>query len=35
MEPIADASPEDFRHLIRAELAKWERVVREAGIKAD
>jgi tripartite-type tricarboxylate transporter receptor subunit TctC len=35
MEPVADATPEDFRHLIRAELARWANIVRQAGIRAD
>jgi tripartite-type tricarboxylate transporter receptor subunit TctC len=31
----AESSPDAFAALIRAELQKWERVVREAGIKPD
>jgi tripartite-type tricarboxylate transporter receptor subunit TctC len=34
MDP-ADSSPEAFGQLIGAELARWTKVVREAGIKAD
>lgn len=34
MDP-ADSSPEAFAQLIGAELARWTKVVREAGIKAD
>ena len=32
-EPDASASPEAFGAFLRADLAKWERVVKEAGIK--
>jgi tripartite-type tricarboxylate transporter receptor subunit TctC len=35
MEPVLDSSPEAFGALIQSELAKWARVVREAGIRAD
>ena len=28
-------SPEDFAAFIRAESAKWGRIIREAGIRAD
>jgi tripartite-type tricarboxylate transporter receptor subunit TctC len=28
-------SPERFGELVRKELARWSRVVKEAGIKAD
>ena len=34
MDP-ADSSPEAFGQLISAELTRWTKVVREAGIKAD
>lgn len=34
MEP-AGGTPEQFGELIRSEIAKWARVVKEAGIKAD
>jgi tripartite-type tricarboxylate transporter receptor subunit TctC len=33
-EPIA-STPEDFALLIKAEDAKWAKVIREAGIKAE
>jgi len=35
MEPVLDSNPEAFGALIQSELAKWARVVREAGIRAD
>jgi tripartite-type tricarboxylate transporter receptor subunit TctC len=35
MEPVADSGPEAFGALIQAELARWAKVVREAGIRAD
>ena len=35
MEPVADSSPEAFGALIRSELARWAKVVREAGIRID
>jgi tripartite-type tricarboxylate transporter receptor subunit TctC len=31
----APCSPEEFAALIRADIAKWARVVREAGIQPD
>jgi tripartite-type tricarboxylate transporter receptor subunit TctC len=34
-EPTPSASPEAFAALIRAELARWVKVVREAGLRAD
>ena len=34
MEPVG-GTPEQFGELIRSEVAKWARVVKEAGIKAD
>ena len=34
MEPVG-GTPEQFGELIRSEIAKWARVVKEAGIKAD
>jgi len=33
LEP-ATSSPEEFRELIASDLARWGKVVREAGIKA-
>jgi tripartite-type tricarboxylate transporter receptor subunit TctC len=35
MEPISDSGPAAFGALIRSELARWTKVVREAGIRAD
>jgi tripartite-type tricarboxylate transporter receptor subunit TctC len=35
MESVLDSNPEAFGALIQSELAKWARVVREAGIRAD
>lgn len=35
MEPVSDSGPEAFGALIQAELARWAKVVREAGIRAD
>lgn len=35
MEPVLDSNPEAFGALIQSELAKWAKVVREAGIRAD
>jgi tripartite-type tricarboxylate transporter receptor subunit TctC len=35
VEPVADSSPNAFGALTRAELARWIKVVREAGIHAD
>lgn len=34
-EPVADSSPEAFGALIQSELARWAKVVREAGIRLD
>jgi tripartite-type tricarboxylate transporter receptor subunit TctC len=34
LEP-ATTSPEEFRALIESDLARWGKVVKEAGIKAD
>lgn len=34
-EPVYDSGPEQFGELIRSELEKWRRVVREAGVRAD
>ena len=34
MEPVG-GTPEQFGELIRSEIARWARVVKEAGIKAD
>jgi tripartite-type tricarboxylate transporter receptor subunit TctC len=35
MEPALDSSPEQFGSLIRSELKRWAKFVREAGIRAD
>jgi tripartite-type tricarboxylate transporter receptor subunit TctC len=35
MEPAVDSSPEQFGTLIRAELERWAKFVRESGIRAD
>jgi tripartite-type tricarboxylate transporter receptor subunit TctC len=35
MEPTLDSSPEQFGSLIRAELERWAKFVRETGIRAD
>ena len=35
MEPVADSSPKAFGALIQSELARWAKVVREAGIRVD
>lgn len=35
MEPALDSGPEQFGALIRAELERWARFVRETGIRAD
>jgi tripartite-type tricarboxylate transporter receptor subunit TctC len=35
MEPALDSTPEQFGSLIRAELERWSKFVREAGIRAD
>lgn len=34
-EPAYDSGPEQFGMLIRSELEKWSKVVREAGLRAD
>ncbi|OGA51431.1 MAG: hypothetical protein A3F74_25665 [Betaproteobacteria bacterium RIFCSPLOWO2_12_FULL_62_58] len=34
-EPTPSGSPEEFAALIRAEIAKWARVIRDAGIKPE
>jgi len=34
LEP-ASSTPEEFRDMIRTELERWTRVIREAGITAD
>ena len=34
-EPSPSASPEEFAALIRAELIKWAKVVKDAGIQAE
>jgi tripartite-type tricarboxylate transporter receptor subunit TctC len=33
-DPIGGA-PEDFARIIRADFAKWAKVVRESGVKVD
>lgn len=35
MDPAVESSPEEFGALIRAELARWAKFVRESGIRAD
>jgi tripartite-type tricarboxylate transporter receptor subunit TctC len=35
MEPALDSSPEQFGALIRAELARWAKFVRDTGLRAD
>ena len=35
LEPVLDSNPEAFGGLIQSELAKWAKVVREAGIRVD
>lgn len=35
VEPVADSDPAAFGALVRTELARWAKVVREAGIRAD
>ncbi|MGH9576486.1 MAG: tripartite tricarboxylate transporter substrate-binding protein, partial [Terriglobales bacterium] len=35
VEPVADSDPALFGALIRTELERWAKVVREAGIRAD
>ena len=35
MEPVHDSSPEQFGALIRAELERWAKFVRDTGIRAD
>ena len=35
MEPVLDSNPHAFGALIESELAKWAKVVREAGIRVD
>jgi tripartite-type tricarboxylate transporter receptor subunit TctC len=35
LEPVADSTPESFDALMRAELVRWAKVVREAGIRVD
>lgn len=35
MEPVADSSPEAFAALIRSELPRWAKIVREAGVRLD
>lgn len=35
LEPAADSDPDKFGQWIAAELARWSKVVREAGIKPD
>ena len=35
LEPVADSGPEAFAALIRTELVRWAKVVREGGIRVD
>jgi tripartite-type tricarboxylate transporter receptor subunit TctC len=35
MQVRADSTPESAQRWLRAEMAKWEPVIREAGIKPD
>jgi tripartite-type tricarboxylate transporter receptor subunit TctC len=35
MDPALDSNPEQFGSLIRAELERWAKFVRDAGIRAD
>jgi tripartite-type tricarboxylate transporter receptor subunit TctC len=35
MDPALDSSPEQFGALIRAELERWAKFVRDTGIRAD
>lgn len=35
MEPVLDAGPIEFGALVRSELSRWTKVVRDAGIRAD
>lgn len=35
LEPVADSSAEAFDALIRTELVRWAKVVRESGIRLD
>jgi tripartite-type tricarboxylate transporter receptor subunit TctC len=35
MQVRADSTPESAAQWLRSEMAKWEPVVREAGIKTD
>ncbi len=34
MEPVSNTTPEELREWIRSELARWTKVVRDAGIQA-
>ncbi|MGZ5154754.1 MAG: tripartite tricarboxylate transporter substrate binding protein, partial [Burkholderiales bacterium] len=34
MEPVGN-TPEEFDAYIKSEIAKWSKVVKQAGIKAD
>ncbi len=34
-EPVADSNPEAFGALVQSELARWAKVVRDAGIRAE
>jgi tripartite-type tricarboxylate transporter receptor subunit TctC len=34
-EPTPSGSPEEFAALIRAEMTKWAKVVKDAGIKPE
>jgi tripartite-type tricarboxylate transporter receptor subunit TctC len=33
MEPVSSTTPEELRELIRTELARWTKAVRDAGIQ--
>ena len=33
MEPVSRTTPEEMRDWIRSELARWTKVVRDAGIQ--
>jgi tripartite-type tricarboxylate transporter receptor subunit TctC len=35
LEPVASSSPEAFRAHIAAELPRWEKIVRAAGVRLD
>jgi tripartite-type tricarboxylate transporter receptor subunit TctC len=33
MEPVASSTPEELREWVRSELARWTKIVRDAGIQ--